>query len=256
MRAVQRWNKQHPPSEQIHPHGFVLTCLVAPLGTPPDVEPDRFRPVAPYESDPKRWTKLEWFNLNDPTAPPLRAVTRFEDHVPGTFVAATYRDVLRRHARQPETKLSASDGTTCGADTRGLLQRRHIHIDPDNIVWVGKEAGELTGLPTNIADDLDDARTTYGTSVLNRLRLEVLNTMNKSQLAERVGVDRGTIRRVLNGITKNPGAELENKLAFEAHLHVRRQLRAGGITPPRSEYDCLSEYISMIGTQDQSPSTA
>lgn len=69
--------------------------------------------------------------------------------------------------------------------------------------------------------------------------------MNKSQIAKRVGVDRGTIRRVLNAATKNLGHELEKRLALEAHLHARHQLRARGITPARREYDCLSQYVSM-----------
>jgi hypothetical protein len=156
----------------------------------------------------------------------IGAVASPLDHTPNTFIARTIGAVLRQHARQPETKLAAPDGTTCTRETRGLLGRREVHIDRDRVVYIGKEAGELFGYPNNVAADLDDRHTTYTADAgLDASELAALRDIGASALASRVDADRSTIHRILNGTTRRPGGALVQKLRREAELQRRRQSR-------------------------------
>jgi hypothetical protein len=235
---VARYGRPAP-----RPHGFALTTFVAPIGCPAGVDPEYFRPFAPHEADPARWLDLDWVNLHDPAGPTYRAVTRIEDHGPGTFLAQTYRDVLQAHRRQPETKLAVPGGQPCTPDSRGLLQRRAIRVEDDAILWVGKEAGELIGYPNDLADDLGDKRTIYtaGDRLFRTYYLPVIRTMNISQVARRVNCDRRTIQRIVK--VARPRPELRRRIEREAVIHARRALRAQGVEPPRDEIDCLCHFI-------------
>jgi len=46
--------------QQIKPFNFGLTCFVRAFGHPPGADPTRFHLYAPYETDPRRWTKMDW----------------------------------------------------------------------------------------------------------------------------------------------------------------------------------------------------
>jgi hypothetical protein len=197
------------------------------FGDPKDVDPERFRPIAPFENNPTRWPELGYRNLHHPEAGQYRAVTRFEDHTPDTFLAQTIADVLQAHAQRPETKLLAPDGTPCRADTTGLLVRRELRIDADRITYLGKEAGELLGYPTEVAAELDDRRNIYTRAdTLNDDERAVLREMGASALAELTGADRSTIHRIAAGITARPGRDLMRHLRHAIALHARPAARA------------------------------
>jgi hypothetical protein len=226
FNAFDAWNEAQPLETRVRPHGFALSAIVARMGEPKDTDPDRFRPIAPYESNPGRWPDLEYRNLHQPAEGPYYLVTRFEDHTPDTFLAQTIGDVLRAHGRRPETKLASPDGTSRREDTAGLLCRREVRIEADNIVYLGKEAGELLGYPTAVAEELDDQRNIFTRSdTLTDDERAVLGEIGASALAERTGVDRSTIHRIIKGETKHPGNELLRQLKREAILHERRGLR-------------------------------
>jgi hypothetical protein len=227
LRGFNAWNADLPVEARVRPHGFALSAIVAPLGEPKGDDPEHFRPVAPYEADPARWLDLEYCNLHQPDVGPFRAVTRLADHTPDTFLARTIGQVLRDHATQPESKLAAPDGTPCEPRTRGLLQRRAVDIDPDHVVYLGKEAGELLRYPSNVAADLDDRHTIYTADHgLGAVELDALRDIGASALASRVDVDRSTIHRILTGETTHPRSELVHALRREATLHARRSRRS------------------------------
>jgi len=60
MRPLSKLNEGKPYCDQIKPFNFLLTCHVKALGHPPGVDPERFHLIAPYESDPRRWLKMDW----------------------------------------------------------------------------------------------------------------------------------------------------------------------------------------------------
>jgi hypothetical protein len=62
MRPLATLNEGRPYGKQLKPFNFLLTCHVRAFGHPSGADPDRFHLIAPYESDPERWTDLEWID--------------------------------------------------------------------------------------------------------------------------------------------------------------------------------------------------
>lgn len=49
-------------SEEIKPFNFIISCHVAKLGHPLGVDPEPFHLIAPYETDPRKWEKIQWID--------------------------------------------------------------------------------------------------------------------------------------------------------------------------------------------------
>jgi hypothetical protein len=139
MKRLGSLNAGKTYADQVKPFNFLLTCHVKPLGHPPGTDPERFQLIAPYESVPGKWLKMEWINqysgerYNITTAD--HYVTRQTAHV------KTYGDVLREYEFHPESKCADADGNVCDKQTIGLLQRRHIRIE--KITYIGKESNKI-----------------------------------------------------------------------------------------------------------------
>jgi hypothetical protein len=99
----------------------------------------RFHLIAPYESDPERWTDLEWIDQYSGT--PYRITT--DGHHGGRGIARvkTYGDVFEEYEWHPESKSADANGELASKQTIGLLQRRHISID--QVVYIGRESNQL-----------------------------------------------------------------------------------------------------------------
>jgi hypothetical protein len=63
------WNGQ-----QLKPFTFLLTCHVRVFGHPNGAVAERFHLIAPYEADPRRWTKFEW--IDQYSGKPYRITTQ------------------------------------------------------------------------------------------------------------------------------------------------------------------------------------
>jgi len=108
-------------------------------GYPSDVDPERFHLIAPYESDPERWTDIEW--IDQYSGKPFRITT--ESHHGGRGVARvkTYGDGFEEYEWHPESKSADANGEPAGKQTIGLLQRRHITVD--HVMYIGRESNQL-----------------------------------------------------------------------------------------------------------------
>ncbi len=99
------------------------------------------RPIAPFESDPRRWSRLKWVDLH--TGRPVRLI--WSDSALGAATSAirvqTFRDVLNRHALHPEAKAAGPDGEPCGPFTSGELKRLRVHVT--GVVHIGKESHDI-----------------------------------------------------------------------------------------------------------------
>ena len=62
MRSLARLNCGKRYRDRLKPFDFLLSCHVKPFGYPPDVDPEKFHLVAPYELDPDCWVDLPWIN--------------------------------------------------------------------------------------------------------------------------------------------------------------------------------------------------
>jgi len=50
------------PYPKIKPFNFILSCYVRKLGHPIGVDTERFRLIAPYESDARKWEAMWWID--------------------------------------------------------------------------------------------------------------------------------------------------------------------------------------------------
>ena len=135
----------------------MLTCHVRALGHPSGVDTERFHLIAPYESDPERWTELEWIDQYSGNA--YRVTT--EGHHGGRGVARvkTYGDVFEEYEWHPETKCADADGEPANKQTVGLLHRRPVSID--HLIYIGRESNQLEDVEAGLVRAGDGAYTEY-----------------------------------------------------------------------------------------------
>lgn len=118
------------------PYNFLFCPLIDPVaGYPAKVDPnDDCTPITAFTKDRKRWAKAECINVRDGKRYrlSLRQSNKLDKLIPQTFGY-----VLRLYLCHPEAKSLAPDGTTCVADTRGLLKRASIVAG--ELRYVGKE---------------------------------------------------------------------------------------------------------------------
>lgn len=200
LRPLERLNEGSEYGDQLKPFNFLLSCHVKQLGHPIGADPERFHLIAPYESDPRRWLKLDW--IDQYTGKSYRITTA---GYYGTRQAArvkTYGEILREYEFHPESKCADMTGKPCGKQTIGLLQRRHIRID--QIKPIGKESNSLEDVESglihsaqNVYTEYPDARRDeWETKIRPALKKVALSRLMKmSHLSRRMLVDARTGRR-------------------------------------------------------------
>ncbi len=198
MAPLRTLNAGKPYAKQIKPFNFILSCHVAKLGHPLGVDPERFHLIAPYETDPRQWEKLQWIDQY--------SGERYRVTASGPYGSRTvarvksYGDVLREYEFHPEAKCADSTGAPCKKQSRGLLSRRSIAID--RITYIGKESNRLEEVEAQSLLDPSDAYTQYAdprrdewaTKILARLK-----AMPLRELMERTGLSRSTLQAIRAG---------------------------------------------------------
>ena len=117
------------------PFNFLFCPLIDPVaGYPANVDPKNFTPITRFTRKRKQWSQAECTNVHDGKVYRLALQqTRKLDKV----IPQTIGYILRLYGRHPESKSLAPDGTTCKANTRGLLKRASIIAG--QLRYVGKE---------------------------------------------------------------------------------------------------------------------
>jgi len=212
-RPFTTWNRDKPWPEQIKPFNFILVATLDPFGLPEQAAPERFRLIAPYSRDSQYWARLPWRNMYDPDGPTYRITTDREDSRPDGVLVKSYGQVLHEYRLHPEHKFNGPDGQRCRFLTRGLLQRRPVHL-AGTAQLIGKEANKLDEVQAGLHAGIEDVVTQYGgttiTGVLRNLVLPVLDRYSGRELARLVGSDRRTIDRIRAG--QLPRSELARTL--------------------------------------------
>jgi hypothetical protein len=121
LKSLHKW-------EGFRPYNFFLLPVLADGGYPANIDPERFRLVAPFESDQTRWARLKCINIGDPKDGRIYGLTTsFTSSQYGIkAVAETFENLFHRYMQHPEAKSLGPDGEPCKPDTRGLLGRSHI----------------------------------------------------------------------------------------------------------------------------------
>jgi hypothetical protein len=139
MRPLAGLNEGRTYGQRLKPFNFLLTCHVRPFGHPSGVDPERFHLIAPYESDPERWTDIEW--IDQYSGKRYHISTKGYHGGQGVARVKTYGDVFEEYEWHPESKSANANGEPAGKQTIGLLQRRHIIID--HFIYIGRESNQL-----------------------------------------------------------------------------------------------------------------
>jgi hypothetical protein len=194
MKALADLNAGKKYTAQIKPFNFLLTSQVAPAGHPEGANNDRFRLIAPYESDSRKWLKTDW--IDQYTGSTYRITTDGYHGGESFALVKTYGKVLQEYARHPESKCGDDAGNACSEDTLGLLQRRHVHIG--RIRRIGKESNKLEAVLLGEISPRD-VSTEYPHPVDDEWHTEILPAVKKAQLTTLIN-ESGMSKRALMDI--------------------------------------------------------
>jgi len=230
LHPFDTWNAGKPYAQQVKPYNFLLTAFVRPFGHPEGVDAAHFHLVAPFETDPRQWSKLPWTNLYDEQGTTYRITSTSSDYaVLGEVQVKTYRDVLDEYRRHPETKSLAPDGAVCSGTTVGLLRRRPVTAA--YVTHVGKESNRLEEVNAGLVHDPEEVYTAYedpSHGPWQTLVVPVLKHMPRAVLAEQIGLSERSIAAVRNGHAL-PRAVHQKALTRAAGDYAREGLRAAGM---------------------------
>jgi hypothetical protein len=196
LSALSRFNQDKAYSDRIKPFNFLL---FAPSAQPMagGSKQERFRLIAPYESDARQWLRLPWQDQYHPGHPQR---VSSDPAQAATATLRTYSVVIELYAAHPEPKSVGSDGLPCHRATLGLLRRRPATAG--STVHIGKEANRIdergTGETTTADFDVtsiiyqDPRSDAWAGTVLPRLR-----QMEMSALAAAVDVSYRRLQDIL-----------------------------------------------------------
>jgi hypothetical protein len=245
LGAFKHFNRGEPHWRQVRPFNFLLVAHSGALDRGELTH--RFLLVARYERDPRKWTRLRWINVYDPTR--SYSIAPGKNRTPGSTVPVvnTYCDVLTDYRIHPEAKSLGPNGAPCDKQSVGLLRRRHVTpILP--LRHRGKEGNRIDERGAGVADP-DKTHTEYrepGQHPLWQLAVSVLGELPVAQTAAGAGVSSSAVKRAragkLTGKTARANA-VRAKLTAYAIKHVRAQLRQAGIRPPTDHEALLAAYL-------------
>jgi len=157
LRPFSALNRRKHYRQQVKPFNFLSTCHVRAFGHPSGVRPEHFQLIAPRESNPRRWLKMEWIDRYSTKRFRITTKGHHGDH--RTARVQTYGDVIEAYEYHPEAKCADADGRPCAKQTVGLLQRRHVRID--HITPIGKESNSLEEVEAGLIHDEQNVYTLY-----------------------------------------------------------------------------------------------
>ena len=114
--------------EIARPYNFLLLPMVDPLFGYAFARhaDEKVLLVCPFSSKQEEWFDLECVNVHNGKRYKMLDSTRERNPPSDVVFPSQFARLLAEYQQHPEAKSLASDGTTCRADTKGLLQRAHI----------------------------------------------------------------------------------------------------------------------------------
>jgi hypothetical protein len=186
-----RWFRQHNAgrayADQVKPSNFLLAFQIKPTGVHPAFTEGPPKPVAPYDSDPRKAAQA---CFDRDTGIPIPAE-----------LLKTYAEALAQYHLRPERKFLNGDYTD-----RGITGRRHVQ--PAAIRHIGKESNRWEE-QFHLGND-DGANIDYGVvqendgTSLDDLRTRIA-AIGQRKVATLTGVSRRTLARLLDGRTVRSG---------------------------------------------------
>jgi hypothetical protein len=168
--------------DKASPFGFVLH--------PRTRENLKLTLLTPFSKNRAKWLNSMCINTHDGTRYNLNELTRTN--------IITLGDILCGYVQHPEIKSLRPDGTKCKADTRGLLRRMTINGGLQHCI--GKEVSRFEQGKDDFIESIDDVCIHYdgGRVAANESLLAEISTRGLRKTTKETGLDRKTIRRILN----------------------------------------------------------
>ena len=238
LRPFEDYNRGRPPRERVRPGSFVLTAQVVPFGYPDGVDPSRFRLIAPYEPDPRRWRELSWRNLYDGAEYPVA----FEgDPSPDVVRGKTYRDVIGLTRRSRSRRATAPTGTLPSRDRRPPRRRP---VTMSTLSLIGKESNKLDERAAGLIGCLDDVLATYedGREAWDELVCPAIGDLPTQSSSSEAGSTPRTIQR-LRARQTCPRAQHRAALVLIAADLIGELMAGAGIVVPEDPAARLALYV-------------
>ena len=158
--------------------------------------------VCPFSSKPEEWFTLDCVNVHNGKKYKMLNCWKANGEIPYNVVfAAQFAHLLVQYQGHPEAKSPAPDGSSCMADTKGLLKRAHVIAG--EIRYVGKETDRKWEEGEEISV-LEFAATEYGRKGKVVATQEVRTAIRKigiNKCARESGFDRKNfIRKLVRGL--------------------------------------------------------
>jgi hypothetical protein len=190
--------------EIARPYNFLLLPMVDPLyGCAFHRQSnEKVLLVCPFSSKQHEWFGLECVNVHDGKKYKMLNCNKTNGNIPYNVVfPSQFAHLVVQYQQHPEAKSLASDGTTCAADTQGLLQRTHVMAG--EIRYVGKETDRKWEEGEEISV-LEFGATEYGRKGKVIATEEVktqIKGIGMNKCARETGFDRNNfIRKLIRGI--------------------------------------------------------
>ena len=205
--SVSTWNvfKMLRMWDGVRPHNFMFMVMTSPkFSFDVDFENkpnDKPMVIVPFSSRQDEWNKLEGIDIHNKDR--RGRYRRYRLNHPG-FHPITYGHMIEEYIRHPEVKSLGPDGTTCMAETRGLLQR--AHITAGRIRFIDKETSSMWAQSDDLSvlADNDEAGfrvVEYGKSrkvvLPDSLKREIEGTKLQRELRRR-GIGQHTLEKALH----------------------------------------------------------
>lgn len=216
LRPLTLLNHGKPYAEQIKPFNFLLSPHIRALGHADGTDPERFHLIAPYESDPARWTEMQW--IDQYSGDSYRITTEGHHGGRGVVRVKTYADVLEEFEWHAESKYADANGEPADQQTIGLLHRRRVTVR--GIKHIGKESNHLEAVEAGMIHDPSRLYTEYPDPnrdeweqtrrVLDRIPLQRFE--EETGMGRRVSIDARAGRRLTRLATRRALIALAKKL--------------------------------------------
>jgi hypothetical protein len=179
MKPFDGLNAGKKYADQLKPFNFLQSCHISQLGHPIGTDPGRFHLVAPYESDPKKWLKADWFDRY--SGERYQITTAGHHGTRDTARVKTYGEVLLEYEFHPEAKCADLSGNPCSKQSTGLLQRRHVRIGL--IKYIGKESNSLEDVEAGVVHCAQSVYTVYSDPRRDEWQMKILPALRKMRLS-------------------------------------------------------------------------
>jgi hypothetical protein len=232
---------------QLPPFNSMLVAHPAPFGHAVGVDPEHFRLLGPFESDPRRWTRMRWVDLYSGRAFRITTEPITGIHEAGVVHVKSYRDVMDEFLAHPESKLAIPDGRPCTRRYRGVLRRRVVVPGDEHLI--GKEGNHPEATEAGLRG-IDDVLTKFHRcdprdAFFDRYVRPALRTFPRSTITAGVGISARTVERVRAGATPTPNhRRLLYAWAFE---QSGKELRTHGLTANNNPRRRFESYLRLGG---------